>query len=61
MGSLLYMICGVVTANWYKLVVVLCTLEEIVRLMENEISLVEFLKAKVQGSIIDKQPFSKVL
>ena len=44
-----------------KAVVVLSTLQEFVLLMENEMSLVEFLKAKIRGSIIDKQPYTKVL
>ena len=42
-------------------VIVLCTLQEFVLLMERETSLVEFLKTKIRGSIIDKQPFTKVL
>ena len=43
-----------------NLVVVLCTLQEIVLLLEQESSLAEFLKAKVRGSMIDKQPFTSV-
>ena len=37
-------------------VVVLCTLQEFVLLMENENSLKDFLKEKVRGAIIDKTP-----
>lgn len=44
-----------------KTVVILCTLEEVVRLLEQEGNLAELLKAKVQTAIIDKQPFKKVL
>ena len=44
-----------------KMVVVLCTLQEFVFLMEKESSLEEFLKAKIRGSIVEKQPFTKVL
>ena len=44
-----------------KMVVVLCTLKEFVMLLENDMSLKEFLTAKIQGSIIDKQPYTKVL
>lgn len=44
-----------------KAVVVLCTLQEFVLLMESEISLDDFLKDKVRGSIIDKEPLTKVL
>ena len=42
-------------------VVTLCTLQELVLLMERGSNLQEFLKAKIQGSIIDKQPYTKVL
>ena len=42
-----------------RAVVVLCTLEEFVLLLEKEASLKEFLKAKIHGSIIDKKPFTK--
>ena len=44
-----------------KMVVVLCTLQEFVVLLENDISLKDFLRAKIQGSIIDKKPYTKVL
>ena len=44
-----------------KMVVVLCTLKEFVKLLENNTSLKEFLRAKIQGSIIDKQPYTEVL
>ena len=43
-----------------KAVVVLCTLQEFVLLMERESSLKDFLKAKIRGSIVDKQPFTTV-
>lgn len=42
------------------MVIVLCELQEFVLLMEQEASLEEFLKAKIRGSIIDKQPLTKV-
>ena len=44
-----------------RVVVVLCTVQEFVLLMERGASLEEFLKEKINGSIIDKQPFNKVL
>jgi len=44
-----------------RAVIVLCTLQEFVLLLERETSLEEFLKSKVRGSIIDKQPFTRVL
>ena len=44
-----------------QIVVVLCTLEEFVRLLENEADLEEFFKEKVRGSIIDRQPLSEVV
>ena len=44
-----------------KVVIVLCTLQEFVMLLESDMSLVEFLKTKIQGSIIDKQPQTRVL
>ena len=44
-----------------KAVVVLCTLQEFVHLLEKEASIEDFLKAKINGSMIDKQPFTKVL
>ena len=43
-----------------KAVVVLCTVQEFVLLLERETSIEEFLKGKIHGSIIDKQPFTKV-
>ena len=42
-------------------VIVLCTLEELVLLMESEIGLEGFLRQKVRGSVIDKQPLTQVL
>ena len=44
-----------------RVVVALCTLQEFVLLMEKETSLEEFLRAKIRGSIIDRQPFTKFL
>ena len=44
-----------------RVVVVLCSLQEFVMLLENDMSLREFLRAKIRGSIIDKQPYTKVL
>ena len=44
-----------------NMVVVLCTLQEFVMLLENDMSLREFLRSKIQGSIIDKQPYTEVL
>ena len=42
-------------------VVVLCTLQEIVLLMESESGLKDFLKEKVRGAIVDKEPLTRVL
>ncbi len=42
-------------------VIVLCTLEEFVLLVESEGGLKEFLREKVRGTIIDKEPFTRVL
>ena len=42
-------------------IVVLCTLQEFVILLESDMGLEEFLKAKIQGSIIDKRPYTNVL
>ena len=44
-----------------KAVVVLSTLQEFVTLLECDMGLGDFLKAKIRGSIIDKQPYTKVL
>ena len=44
-----------------KAVVVLCTLQEFVMLLENDMGLKEFLRTKIRGSIIDKQPYTEVL
>lgn len=44
-----------------KVVFVLCTLQEIVLLLENEADVYEFLKTKILGAVIDKQPFTEVL
>jgi restriction system protein len=42
-------------------VVILCELEEIVILLEQQGSLQEFLKAKIQAAVMDKQPLFKPL
>ena len=44
-----------------KTLVVLCTLEELTRLLEQEKDLKGFLKEKIQSAIIDKEPFRKIL
>ena len=44
-----------------KVVVVLCTLQEFVLLLERESSLKDFLREKNRSAIVDKQPFAKVL
>ena len=44
-----------------KAVFVLSTLQEFVTLLENDMGLEDFLKAKIRGSIIEKQPYTKVL
>ena len=44
-----------------KMVIVLCTIQEIVLMLERESSLEDLLRAKVHGSIIDKQPFTEIL
>lgn len=42
-----------------KMVVALCTLQELVRLTEREEDLKELLREKVQAAIVDKNPFQK--
>lgn len=44
-----------------KTVVILCTLEEVVRLLEAEGDFKKFLREKVRSAIIDKNPFHKIL
>ena len=44
-----------------KAVVALCTLQEFVVLLEREHSLEDFLREKIRGSIVEKQPFTNVL
>lgn len=44
-----------------KTVISLCTLEEIVNLLEKENDLVSFLKVKVNLAAIDKKPFEKIV
>ena len=44
-----------------KIVFALCTLEEFVLLIEREGSFEGFLKEKIRGAIVDKQPFTTVL
>ena len=40
-----------------RMVVTLCTLQEVVRLLEREKDLKDFLREKVQAAIVDKNPF----
>ena len=40
-----------------RMVVTLCTLQEVVRLLEGENDLKDFLREKVQAAIVDKNPF----
>ncbi|MCJ7457594.1 MAG: restriction endonuclease [candidate division Zixibacteria bacterium] len=42
-------------------VVILCTLNELVNLLEHERDLKYLLKSKIQAAIIDKQPFKEIL
>jgi len=42
-------------------VIILCTLEEIVLLLEQEKELRQFLKEKIQAAIIHKNPFFQPL
>lgn len=44
-----------------KMVVLLCTVEEFVFMLERETDLKEFLRKKIRGSIVDKQPFTRIL
>jgi hypothetical protein len=41
-------------------VVTLCTLEELVMLLEHQADLAGFLRRKVQATIIEKNPFPKI-
>ena len=41
-------------------VIALCKLEEIIRLLDSARHLREMLKAKIQGVIADKRPFTQV-
>jgi len=43
-----------------KMVVALCTLQELVRLVEQDEDLKELLREKVQAAIIDKNPFRRI-
>ncbi len=43
-----------------KKVVILCTLEEFVMLLEKQADIPEFLRLKIQKTIIEKNPFPKV-
>lgn len=43
-----------------RMVVTLCTLQEIVLLLEQERDLKDFLRAKVRAAIIDKNPFNQI-
>ena len=42
-------------------VVIMCTLHELVQVLESDGELKTFLKAKVNGSLLDKNPFKNVL
>ena len=42
-------------------VVVLCKLEEIVHILESESNLTDFLRKKIEGSIVNKRPFTEVI
>lgn len=42
-------------------IIVLCELEEIVKLLERQSSLKELLKSKIRASVVDKQPLYKPL
>jgi len=41
-------------------VVTLCTLQEVVALLEQERDLAQFLRSKVQVTMMDKNPFPRV-
>ena len=41
-----------------NLVVVLCTLDEFVTMLDRDIALKDILKMKIQGAVIDKQPYT---
>jgi restriction system protein len=43
-----------------KMVIVLCTLDELVNILERESDVREFLRAKVRGSVVDKEPYKRV-
>ena len=43
-----------------KKTIILCTLEEVVYLLEREGSLKEFLQEKIRHSVVEKDPFYKV-
>ncbi|MNW42284.1 hypothetical protein D3C74_194500 [compost metagenome] len=43
-----------------KVVIVLCDLYEFIMMLENNGDLKEFLKAKIQASIVDRDPYQKV-
>lgn len=44
-----------------RMVVTMCTVEEVVALLESDRSLADFLRAKVQGAIVDRNPFADVM
>ncbi|HOO51095.1 MAG TPA: restriction endonuclease [Alphaproteobacteria bacterium] len=44
-----------------KTVISLCTLEEIVNVLEKESDLISFLKEKINTAVIDKTPFKKII
>jgi restriction system protein len=44
-----------------KMVIVLCTLDEFVEIFEREHDVKEILRAKVRASVVDKEPYKKVV
>lgn len=52
---------AITTCRDSKLVVVLCTLQEFVTLLEREADLKNFLKAKITAAIADRKPFYEPL
>lgn len=48
---------GICREALQKTVVILCTLEELVRLLEQETDLRSFLKDKINAAVLDKNPF----
>ena len=42
-------------------IIVLCELEEVVKLLERQSSLQELIKSKIRAAVVDKQPLYKPL